>query len=274
MENKFSLAYLTVEGTPPPQMIYMAKRAGYDFVSLRPINMGGIQEPDFSLANNNKLFKNTKQALLDTGLSVLDIELARIVDDIDPKEYEPEFEKAAELGARHVLSSIWSNDHNYSVEQFGRLCDIASQYGLTVDLEYVPIASVTKLEGVVDILRSVNKSNAGILIDVHHFHRAHDDVNFLAQLPDEWFNFFHLCDAPSHIPKDEEEMIKIVREGRSYIGSGGIDVASIVNAIPNVPYSIELPNKKEAHKLGYEEFAKHCLISAKEYFEKYVQKNR
>ncbi|MER2256473.1 MAG: sugar phosphate isomerase/epimerase, partial [Priestia megaterium] len=36
MPNQFSLAYLTVLGCSPPEMTYMAAKAGYDFVSLRP----------------------------------------------------------------------------------------------------------------------------------------------------------------------------------------------------------------------------------------------
>src|SRR5690625_2708014 len=176
MTQKFSLAYLTVANTPPPEMIHLAARAGYDYVSLRSINMGLPGEPDFSLAKNKTLLSKTKQALEDTGLELLDIELARIVDGVNLKEYEAEFEVAAELGGRHVLSSIWTADHDYAVAEFAKVCDIAKQYELTVDLEYVPIASVSNLAGAVDVLEKVDRSNSGLLIDVHHFHRAHDTV--------------------------------------------------------------------------------------------------
>ena len=270
MKQQFSLAYLTVSNTPPPEMIHLAARAGYDYVSLRSINMGLPGEPDFSLAKNKSLLKDTKQALKDTGLELLDIELARIIDGVNLKEYEAEFEVAAELGGKHVLSSVWTDDHDYVVNEFAKVCDIANQYGLTVDLEYVPIASVSNLAETVEILTKVDRSNAGLLIDVHHFHRAHDTVEALAKVPKEWFNFFHLCDAPSVIPSDHDEMIRIVREARSYVGEGGIDIASIVKAIPQVPYSIELPNKEQADLLGYEEFARRCLQSAKSYFAKHI----
>ena len=62
----------------------MAARAGYDFVSLRPIYMGLPGEPNFSLATNKTLLRETKKALQDTGLGLLDIELARIADGVDP----------------------------------------------------------------------------------------------------------------------------------------------------------------------------------------------
>ncbi len=57
MKQKFSLAYLTVANTPPPEMIHLAARAGYDYVSLRSINMGLPGEPDFSLAKINHYLK-------------------------------------------------------------------------------------------------------------------------------------------------------------------------------------------------------------------------
>jgi hypothetical protein len=36
MEQEFSLAHLTVLGCAPPEMTYIAARAGYDYVSIRP----------------------------------------------------------------------------------------------------------------------------------------------------------------------------------------------------------------------------------------------
>ena len=39
MKQEFSLAHLTVLGCAPPEMTYIAARAGYDYVSIRPIYM-------------------------------------------------------------------------------------------------------------------------------------------------------------------------------------------------------------------------------------------
>ena len=90
--RKFSLAYLTLFGCPPPEMIYIAARAGYDFVSLRPIYMALPGEPNFDLAANPRLFAQTRAALSATGLRVHDIELARVQDGTDPKSYLPALE--------------------------------------------------------------------------------------------------------------------------------------------------------------------------------------
>jgi sugar phosphate isomerase/epimerase len=262
---QYSLAHLTVLGCPPPEMTYIAARAGYDFVSLRIIYMGLPGENNYALAENPEMLRQTKRALASTGLKVHDIELARIYDDMHPTRYLPAMEVAAELGARAVLSSIWTTNLDYAIEKFGEVCDLAHSFGLTVDLEYVPIAGVKTLAGAVDVLRAVRRPNAGLMIDTHHFHRAQDRVEDLDDLPAEWFHFAHLCDAPSAMPADPEEMTRIMREGRLYVGEGGVDIAGILNRLPPMVYSIELPNLARVREMGYAEHAFRCLESAKAY---------
>lgn len=266
MNRKYSISHLTALQLSPPELIYLADRVGFDYVSLRTICMGLGNEPDYTLSKNPYLFKMTRNALASTNITLLDIELARIYDGRDVRSYERSLEIAAELGAKHVITSVWTDDKSYAVEQYDLLCGISQQYGLTVDLEYVPISNLTTLAAVVDVLHQVNQPNKGILIDIHHFHRAQDRVEELAKLPTEWFNFIHLCDASEEIPDDLEEIRRVLREERSYIGEGGIDVHSIVDALPNIPFSIELPHLKRLQELGPDQFAKNCLESAKRYF--------
>ncbi len=265
MAPRFSLAHLTVLGCPPPEMTYIAARAGYEFVSFRAIYMGLPGEPNYALAENPELMKQTKRALETTGLKLHDIELARIHDDMHPSRYLPAMEVAAELGGRAVLSSIWTSRREYAIEMFGQVCDLARPFGLTVDLEYVPIAGVRTLAEAVDVLRAVQRPNAGLMIDAHHFHRAGDKVEDLDGLPPEWFHFGHLCDAPGEIPSERDEMTRILREARLYVGEGGVDVAGIFNRLPEMVYSIELPNLARVKELGYAEHAFRCLETAKAY---------
>ena len=267
MATQYSLAHLTVLGCPPPEMTYIAARAGYDFISIRPILMGLPGEPNYSLADNPTMLRQTRKALAETGVKLHDIELARIYDDMHPTKYLPAMEVAAELGGRAVLSSIWTNNREYAIEKFGEVCDLAKPFGLTVDLEYVPIAGVRSLAEAVQVLRAVNRDNAGLMVDTHHFQRAGDQLEALDQLPREWFHFAHLCDAPAEIPAEREELIRIMREGRLYLGEGGIDVAGILSHMPEMVYSIELPNLEYVREKGYAEHAFRCLETAKAYLQ-------
>lgn len=108
MSRKFSLAYLTIPGTAPVDQIRIAKEAGYDFVSLRTIPMHLPGEPEFLLHKDAKLFEETRQALKEYDMPVWTSSWPASAPTWIINEYDPAFEKAAELGATDVLGSIWT----------------------------------------------------------------------------------------------------------------------------------------------------------------------
>lgn len=266
MAHQYSLAHLTVLEVAPPEMVEMASRVGYDYVSLRVIPVGTAGEPRYELARDADMKRRTKRAMDATGVRLLDVELARIVAGLDPKTYEPAMEVAAELGGKYLLSSVWVDDHNFTVDAFAELCSLAKPYGLAVCLEFVTWASVTDLKGAMSILREAGCENCGLMIDTLHFNRSRVEPEELDEVPREYFRFAHLCDGPKEIPADRDGLIFTGRDARLYVGEGGIDIAAILNRVPEMPYSIELPNVARVKEYGYEEHAKRCLESAKAYF--------
>lgn len=267
MSRQFSLAHLTVLGCAPPEMTYIAAMTGYDFVSIRPIYMGLPGEPNYDLANNKEMLRQTKTALANTGVKLHDIELARIYDGLDPKKYLSAMEVAAELGGRCVLCSIWTPERNFAIECYAELCDLAKPFGLTVDLEFVTWADVKNLKEAMTVLYTANRENCGIMIDTLHFNRSRVSLEELDKIPRQWFHFAHICDGPAEIPATKEGLIHTGRDERLYVGEGAIDIAAIVNRIPEVPYSIELPHLARAKELGYAEHARRCLQTAKDYLD-------
>jgi len=150
--RKFSLAHLTILDAPPPALIRIAARAGYDFVGLRLIPLGLPGEPRYEPHEDVVMRREIKAAIDETGVRVLDVELARILEAPAPESYLPAFETAAELGAEHVLSSVWIRDRNQVIERFARLCDVARPLGLTVNLEFVSSTEWNSLDGVLDVV--------------------------------------------------------------------------------------------------------------------------
>lgn len=171
MEPKYSLVHLTGISTPPPEFIRIAAAAGYDCVSLRTISMGMPGEVPHDLTRP-ELLRETRRALEETGIIFNDTENTRIVEGTDVKDYEPHLAAAAELGVRHILGNIWTPDRSYYTDQFGKLCELAAQYGLDINIEFVTWASVTNLRQTVELLKAVNMPNAGIMIDALHFYRS------------------------------------------------------------------------------------------------------
>lgn len=265
MKKQYSLAYLTVIGCEPAEMAYLAARIGYDYISLRLIPMGIPGEKTY-LPEDMAMISRAKTALKDTGIKVLDVEVARILDDFEPRSYLPAFEVAAELGAKHVISSAWTTekrDSTFVVDRYTEICDLAETFDLTVNLEFPTFSRLTNLQEAADIVRAANRPNGGILIDTLYFHYSRIDLAELEQLPREWCNFMHICDTSENIPASSPDMMNVARDERLYAGEGCIDFAALLSRLPLMPYSIELPNKKRLKECGFEGHARRCLETAK-----------
>lgn len=271
MARKFSLAHLTVLGWDPVEMIRNAAAIGYDYVSVRTISMGVGGESNYDISKNKKLFDGIKEAMDETGVRVYDIELARVAAGVDVRDYEAPFEAAARLGAKGMISSIWTDDKPFYTEQFAALCDLAARYSLQVNLEFPTWASVWNLKGVMEILDTVKKDNAGVMVDTLHVYRSKVPIEELARIPKELLNLAHICDGPAEIPdrSDKEALIFTGRDARYYVGEGAIDIAGMVKTFrEDTVLSIELPHVARVAEYGYFEHAKRCLDTAKEYLAK------
>ena len=263
---EFSLAHLTLLHCSPPDLIEVAAKAGFDYVSLRPIPVTP-NEPRHPLGEDKALIKRTKTALANTGVRLLDIELARILPDLNPKIYVPAFEAAAELGGQHVLTSGWSPNRAYVTDRFAEICDLAKPFGLTVDFEFVTFAAMGTLDDAASIVKAAGRDNGGICLDTLHFYRSNTLLSELDGLPDNWFRFMQLCDGHKQPPASLEEMIFAARSDRRFLGEGGLDLAAIINRLPPMPYSLEIPNSKLALTMSPVDFAVRAIETARTYLE-------
>jgi len=263
MTVKYSLAHLTVLGATPLDLIQIASDAGYDYVSIRmtPVADGEQVTP---LAGDPDMVRRVSKRLADTGLEVLDVELARLGPDDEPGQYGGVLEAAAAIGAKHVLGQLNDPDQPRSIDRFGRLCDLALEFGLTLDLEFPSWSETGDLPAAATVVRAVNRSNAGILIDALHFFRSNSSIEELAALPREWFRFVQLCDAPAQAPPTVEGVIRTARSARSLPGYGHLPLGELLEHLPPGPYSLEVPNDVVRHELGTAEYARLVLATARD----------
>lgn len=264
----YSLAHLTLINCTPAELVYIAARAGYDAVSPRFIRMNVPGEFTQSPVDKAQV-QATKSALATTGLRVLDVEIARITEDCDPREFERALELGGELGARHMIMSAWTrrrDDRNFLLDVYAETCDIAAPYGLTVDLEFPTFSRLRTLDEALDIVRAADRDNGGILVDTLYLHLSRVDIGELLHVPPAWLHFLHISDCLPGIADTREGMIQLARDARLYPGEGWIDFAGIIERCPAVNYSIELPNQSRVAELGYEEHARRCLNHARRTF--------
>ena len=264
MDYEFSLAHLTALQCTPPEMVEIAAKAGYQFVSLR-MTAVTPNERTYPLMDDREMMKETKARLADTGIGVHDIELARMDPATEPESYLSFLEAGGELGARSVIAQLPDPERHRATDRFARLCDLAKPFGLNVDLEFITWLETPDLKAAEAVLQAANRPNAGILVDMLHFDRSRCSLEDLKNLPRKWFHFVHLCDADKEIPTTTEGLIHTARADRHFPGEGDLNLREILDCMPVVPYSLEIPNDALMKQLGPEEFARRAIRASKKY---------
>jgi sugar phosphate isomerase/epimerase len=267
MRHEYSLAHLTVITVPPPQLVEIAARAGYEYASVRVTRVTNT-EPLYDLARDRKLMAETRERLRDTGIRIHDVELFRMDAPTEPETFVPELHAAAELGAQRVIAQLPDPDRERATERFGRLCDLARPLGIFVGLEFPHWTETGTLAEAVRVLRAANRPNAGILIDLLHMGRSGSSIDELRGLPREWFRFAHVCDAEREVPPTMERILRTARCERLFPGEGSIDVRGILACLPDdIPYSLEIPRHALMRAVGPEEVARLALRVARDYLD-------
>ena len=262
---EFSLAHLSALSLSPPRLVEVAARAGYRYVGLR-LNRVTPTEPLYALAEDRALMKETQARLADSGVAVLDIELARMGPDDDARSHLPILEAGVELGAAHVLTQLPDPDRGRALERFVALCELARPLGLGIDLEFISWTETPDLAAAAKVLREANQPNAGILVDTLHFVRSGSSLEELRRLPREWFRYAQVCDAPAQGPATREEIIHAARFARLFPGEGGLGVREILACLPPaIPCALEIPRAFLSKLLGVEEYVKLALRAADSY---------
>lgn len=267
MKHDYSLAHLTVLSLTPPQMVDVAARTGYRYVSLRLTRVTPA-EPLYDLAHDKAMMRETKARLAATGLAVLDVELFRMDPSLDAESFIPVLTATAELGAKNIIAQLPDPDRNRATERFARLCDLAKPFGIFVNLEFPHWTETGTLSAAVQVVRAVNRSNAAILVDMLHFARSASSLEELAALPREWFRFAHICDAAKEVPPTMAGIIHTARDERQFPGEGGIDVKGILACMPqDIPYSLEIPHEVLTKAVGPEDVARLAICAARSYLD-------
>jgi sugar phosphate isomerase/epimerase len=187
---------------------------------------------------------------------------------LEPADFAPELEAAARLGARRIIAQLPDPNRDRKIDRFGRLCDMAKPYGISVELEFPHWTETGNLSEAVQVLRGADRPNAGILIDMLHMGRSGSSTDELRNLPREWFQFAHVCDAELEVPPTMERILRTARHERLFPGEGSIDVRGILSCLPEaIPYSLEIPRTTLTKAVGPEEVARLALRVARSHLD-------
>ena len=263
MPRAYSLAYLTTAPLAPPDALRLAQKLGYQMIGVRiaPAAPGG----DFSpLIEDAALLRETVAQIKATGVTVYDVEIARLNADFRVEQFRDFLETAGKLGARAILVAGDDPVEERLTQSYASFCDAASEYGLTADLEFMPWTAVPDARSALRIITAADRPNGRVLIDALHAARSSTTLADLAAIPRERLGYAQLCDAPGEIPTTNEGLIHTARCARLLPGEGGIDLTGILRQLPDdLPLSLEIPNDERLPAVGPEAWAREALAAAK-----------
>ena len=268
MSRIYSLAYLTSNTLTPPQAVRLAAQLGFAFVGLRLLpNAAGA--PQQQLIGDAAVLRETQAALRDTGVGVFDLEIIRIGEAFDARQYRPLLEAGAALNAKAVLVAGDDPDATRLADGYARLCELMRPFGMTADLEFMPWTAVPDAKAAVRVLEAAGRpANAGILVDALHVARSATTADDLRALPHEWLHYAQICDAPTQQQAGRaftvDEMVHTARCERLLPGEGGIDLPAMFDALPAwLPISVEVPNEVRLAAMGRTAWAQAALAASR-----------
>jgi sugar phosphate isomerase/epimerase len=238
---RFSLAHLTALSLPPPDLIRVAARTGYQSVGLRLLQVTA-ETLGYPLMTDPALLRETRAAMADTGITVNDIEFIRISPEIDIPSLEPFFAVGAELGARWAVAAPYDPVPARLADRFGALCDLAAGYDLGVVLEFFPWTDIRSVADANAVVEVAGRANGAILVDTLHFDRCGNVPVDLDTIPPTRLPFIHVCDAPAERPATLEALLHQTRAERLPPGEGGIEIKRVLDHMPaGIPVALEVP---------------------------------
>ena len=245
--------HLTMLGVSPPDLVSVARQAGFDLVSLRVVAATPGEEP-WPMTVGNPMLEETARRLDDTGVRVLSVEVVRVGPDTRREDYEQALEAGARLRSRYVTVNVDDPEIERACEAFAALTAEARPYGLRPLIEPIPYTQVSNLDEAIYI--AGRSGGGGILLDVLHFQRYGGQLEQLRSVDRDLLSYVQLCDAPltqpsglprpSRLPRgqstDGTDLQLESRAMRLLPGDGELPLTEFLAALPaGIAVSVEAP---------------------------------
>lgn len=234
-----SIAHLSALDTPPLDYIEFAARAGFASIGLRtnPAAPGGIAYPLATAAKQAELRRRIEA----TGVSVMYIELIGLSETTRAADYRPMLEVGAAIGASRL--GVGGDSANFAVvaERMAEICDLAREYNIAVDIEFMPFRPVKTFADAVEVVRMADRPNAHIMVDALHVFRSNSSLDDIRRANPKFLGTFQICDAPRD-PPPADQLATEARTRRLLPGHGGLPLWELIDAMPaDIPVGVELP---------------------------------
>lgn len=235
-ERLISLAAGVVQEFSPELVVQAAADTGF--------NATGIWcEPDNWSATTTRL---VKQALADTGLAPLDLEVIWLQPDEPAHAHDKAIDIAVEIGAHNVLCVSSEPEDGRTTERLRRLCERAGSSGPRIVLEFLPITQIKSLQQALNIVCAIDHPLAGILVDSLHLQRTGSTPDDLKGIEPDLLPYLQLCDAPAQLSDNSyEKLMEEALYGRLLPGHGQLPLAATLESVDAwLPLSMEIRSRQ------------------------------
>lgn len=237
-----ALAHLTVQEVPPAEAIAIAAEAGFLYASIR-LNSPRLGEGRLSSRQLGEAVQKSLLVSRETGVIVSSVEALVLAADTDIDTYRPILGAAAKLGARHVLVVAFDDVRSRMLDKFGALSISATQFGLSLEIEFMVFSAVKNLREAMQVLAEAGSPDDKVVVDVLHLLRSGGGPRDLLRAPATLISQIQLSDGPREA--DPKCLIEEARFDRMFIGEGEFPLDEILSRCPpGVPLSIEIPTER------------------------------
>jgi sugar phosphate isomerase/epimerase len=108
-------------------------------------------------------------------------------------------------------------------------------------LEFLPIFGISSLTTALAVIEAVGRDDVGVLVDALHLARAGQTPSDLAAVDPAKLPYLQLCDAPAAPPDASLAGLRDeALNGRLVAGHGALPLHELLDAVPEVPLSLEV----------------------------------
>ncbi|HEY2594506.1 MAG TPA: sugar phosphate isomerase/epimerase family protein [Chloroflexota bacterium] len=198
-QNPLALHTWTLDPTPLPEVLDIARTTGWDAVELRRIDFDRAEAAGQSDAQVLDLVRNS-------GLKVSAVGVANgwmFADGATRDQLLETFERncaaAAALGSSIVMSPVDRDqgDVERAAESVRQVSDIAGHYGVRLALEFnSQVPQFNTLESVREVLAMAAHPACGLLLDTYHLQRSGRTGRGFAEVAPEEIAYVQFSDVP------------------------------------------------------------------------------
>ena len=206
LRGPFVMPFSNVSHLPFTEMLEATRLASFGGLSLRPYDVLAMHEAGVSAATLRRMANDVGIEI--ARLDPLSAWTAMVSSDSTNLDTFPLtfFQMCQELGCSYAsLNATFPAGHisvDQVVEDFAKTCDLADEFGVTCDLENLPMWGVKTWSDAWKIVRQADRPNGGLVFDILHFMRGRSSLSDLEAVPGERIHTVQLNDGPIDLPRE------------------------------------------------------------------------